>query len=76
MEQPQRRNFNIKIIITFENRLDKFWTNQSIKFEFEIEVILLTRNESHKSHWRRAENIGTVEPAFWRLIDLISKGFG
>ena len=46
-----------KNLNTFKNRLDKYWANQPMKYDFEAEYEFITRSESSKIQYEEEQNI-------------------
>ena len=44
----QKKSSVLKNLNTFKNRLDKYWANQPMKYDFEAEYEFITRSESSK----------------------------
>ena len=46
-----------KNLITFKNRLDKYWANQPMKYDFDAEYEFITRSESSNIQYEEEQNI-------------------
>ena len=46
-----------KNLNTFKNRLDKYWVNQPMKYDFEAEYEFITRSELSKIQYEEEQNI-------------------
>ena len=46
-----------KNLNTFKNRQDKYWANQQMKYDIEVEYEFITRSESSKIQYKEEQNI-------------------